>query len=124
MAAIPKLKDVQLQEVCNVIGDTSSGLSGSEIGQCLSACAILDPCPGLTKRHRLFAALRDKQNLDGCANGVLAFVQHVMDPVRYLKRKQEFDSRRSSLNAVLAFSGQTLGGGWQTAQVKCCCDHF
>ena len=109
MAAIPKLKDVHLQKVCDVIGDTSSGLSGSEIRRCLSDCSIPDPYPRMTKRDRLFAALRDKQNLDGCANGVLAFVQHVMDPVQYLERQQDFDSRRSSLNAVLAFSGQALG---------------
>ena len=109
VATVPRFKDVHLQAVCDVIGDTSAGLSGSEIGRCLSACSIIDPCPGITKRDRLFAALRNKQDLDSCANGVLVFIQHVMDPVRYVDQKQDFDSRRSSLNVVLAFCGQVLG---------------
>lgn len=109
MAAEPTLRDTHLQALCDIIGDTQTGLTGSEIGRCLASCNIGDPHPSATKRHRLFAALRAKQNADGCANGVLAFVKHVMDPVRYVGQRTEFENRRSALNAVLAFASVVLG---------------
>ena len=109
MAAEPKLNGTNLQALCNVIGDTGDGLTGSEIGRCLATCGIADPNPSMTKRHRLFEALRAKQESDRCANGVLAFVKHVMDPVRYVGETAAFEARRSALNAVLSFSGLVLG---------------
>ena len=87
----------------------ATGLTGSEIGRYLDSCSIPDPHPSITKRHRVFQALRAKQEADRCANGVLAFVKHVMDPVSYVGRTSEFEIRRSALNAVLAFSGIVLG---------------
>ena len=109
MPAEPKLSDANLQALCDIIGDTGVGLTGSEISRCLAACGIGDPCPGTTKRHRLFKALRAKQETDRCANGVLALVKQVMDPVRYVGQTSEFDGRRSALNAVLSFRGLVLG---------------
>lgn len=53
MAAIPSLDETHLRAVCEVLGDTYSGLSGSEIGRYLRECNIPDPVPTLTKRHRL-----------------------------------------------------------------------
>jgi hypothetical protein len=37
----------------------------------------------MTKRHRLFEALRQRQERDGCANLVIAFIQETMKPVRH-----------------------------------------
>ena len=104
----PKLKDASLQKLCDVIGDTATGLTGREIGRYLSECNIADPHPSITKRDRLFEALRAKQNEDGCANGVLAFIRHVMDPVLHADQREVFESKRSALNLVLAFSGIEL----------------
>ena len=109
MPAESKLNDANLQALCDIIGDTGAGLTGSEISRCLLACDIADPHPGITKRYRLFEALRAKQDADRCANGVLAFVKHVMNPVRYVDQKADFENRRSALNVVLAFSGLVLG---------------
>ncbi len=33
MAAIPKLDEANLQAICDILGDTSTGLTGSEIGR-------------------------------------------------------------------------------------------
>lgn len=63
----------------------------------------------MTKRDRLFEALRAKQNEDRCANNVLAFIKKVMDPVLYVDQQERFESRRSALNVVLAFSGICAG---------------
>ena len=118
MAAEPKLNDARLQALCDIIGDTDAGLTGSEIGRCFASCNIADPHPGSTKRHRLFAALRARQDADGCANGVLAFVKYVMDPVRYVGRASELEIRRSAVNAVLAFRSVSVGEDGRLRRAK------
>lgn len=72
---IPSFNEANLEQVCNVLGDTSTGLTGSEIGRYLLECRIADPNPGMTKRIRLFDALVARQRRDGCANNVCAFIQ-------------------------------------------------
>ncbi len=43
MAAIPKLDDANLQAIYDLLGDTSTGLTGCEIGRILRECGCLDP---------------------------------------------------------------------------------
>jgi hypothetical protein len=74
MAAIPKFDEANLQAISDILGETSAGLTGSEIGRYLKECDISDPIPQMTKRHRLFAALSAKQSADQCANNVLRFI--------------------------------------------------
>lgn len=109
MAAIPKIDETCLQRICDVLGDTSGGLTGSEIGKLLSQAGIADPLPGMTKKIRLYEALRARQEQDGCANNVIALIQAAMSPVRYTGNPAVFDARRAELNTVLAFCGYTLG---------------
>ena len=108
MAAEPRLSDANLEALCGILGDTGTGLTGSEIGRFLRECNIDDPLPGYTKRHRLFEALRHKQNADGYSNAVLAFVKRVMDPVRHVGNREYFETKRGEVNMVLAFSGLEL----------------
>ena len=109
MAAIPPFTDPQLEQLCAVVADTSDGLTGSEIGRFLAECGIPDPHPGVTKRHRLFAALQNRQIQDGCINHIFAFLQRALDPVRYTRDRSAFDSRRAEVNVVLRFCGYELG---------------
>ena len=83
MSRIESIDEGVLERICDVLGDTSSGLAGSEIGRFLKDLAINDPTPGMTKRQRLFEALRARQRQDRCANPVIAFIQRAMEPVRY-----------------------------------------
>ena len=108
MPALSSLDDNSLQAICDVVGDTSSGLTGSEIGRLLIQQNILDVDPMITKRHRLFLALQTKQNKDKCANNVLAFLQAVMDPIRYTSSPNLYEQRRSDLNTVLALRGYEI----------------
>src|SRR5579872_4880680 len=98
MAAIPKLNDNQLQAICDILADTTGGLTGSVIGTLLNQCKIPDPDPSITKRHRLFTALHAKQEKDGCANNVLAFIHAAMDPVRFVSNHDWFNDLRGQLN--------------------------
>ena len=105
MPAQPKFPDDQLQAICDILADTAEGLTGSEIGRLLTACGIDDPYPTMTKRHRLFEALTARQVQDRCGNAVLSFLLQAMSPVRYRDRPAIYDSRRHTLNEVLAFAG-------------------
>jgi len=98
----------RLEQLSNILGDTSSGLTGGEIGRYLAECGIRDPDPRMTKRTRLFAALCQKQETDGCANNVCAFIQRVMSPVLHVNSPGYFDSVQAALNGVLAFEGLRL----------------
>ena len=69
MTDVPKLNEANLQAICDILGDTETGLTGSEIGRYLRERNIADPIPGMTKRHRLFEALSAKPVSDACANG-------------------------------------------------------
>jgi uncharacterized protein (TIGR02391 family) len=117
MAPIPSFDETALRAICNVLGDTNTGLSGSEIGQLLGACGISDLFPGNTKRDRLFEALQRRQQQDGCANQIVAFVQQSMSPLRYTNDHARFEERRSQLNQVLAFVGYIVGQDGKLARV-------
>lgn len=109
MPAHPPFNEPNLQAIADILGDTSTGLTGSEIGRYLKDCGIADPEPSMTKRHRLYGALAAKQLTDRCANNVLAFITHVMNPVRHVGNRDYFETERGKLNSVLAFSGLILG---------------
>ena len=117
MAGIPKLDEPNLQAISDILGATDTGLTGSEIGRYLRECGFPDPLPQMTKRHRLYAALAEKQNSDRCANNVLGFITHVMNPVRHVGSRDYFESERAKLNSVLAFSGLTLGKDGKLSEV-------
>ena len=105
---IPVFNEANLEQVCNVLGDTSSGLTGSEIGRYFRECGIADPNPGMTKRIRLFDALLARQRNDACANNVCGFIQRVMNPVLHVQSPEHFKSKQAELNRVLSFEGLRL----------------
>ena len=105
--------DQALRAVCDVLGETSDGLTGGEIGRLLADCGIDDPLPNGTKRHRLFEALSTRQKSDGCGNNIANFIQRAMQPVRYLNNAHLFEERRARLNEVLAFAGMSLNAEGQ-----------
>jgi uncharacterized protein (TIGR02391 family) len=109
MAAHPSFDDNTLGAICDILGDTSTGLTGSELGTLLVRKGIQDPEPTITKRKRLFLALHQKQAQDRCANAVLAFVKEAMAPVRYVQNRAVFQDRRNALNVALALAGYHLG---------------
>ena len=116
---VPSFKESSLEQVCNILGDTGSGLTGSQIGKYLRICGIADPNPGITKRVRLFEALSVRQRQDRCANNVCAFIERVMDPVLHVEMPGYFKSKQGELNSVLAFEGLRLSdtGKLETAKV-------
>lgn len=105
---IPSISESILEKACDVLGDTATGLSGSEIARYLRDCDIQDVNPAITKRIRLYEALRARQKIDGCANNVAAFIHRVMNPVRHIQNPDYFRKKQADLNRVLAFEGLRL----------------
>jgi len=106
--AIPAFDLGVLQSICDILGDTSDGFTGAEIGRFLPECNIDDPLPAMTKKHRLFEALKVKQAADRCGNNVVAFIHHTMNPARHHNARDWFEGCRSKLNGVLIFAGYSL----------------
>jgi len=105
---IPAFNEANLEQVCNVLGDTDTGLTGSEIGRYLKECSITDLNSGMTKRIRLYQALLARQRSDGCANNICAFIQRVMNPVLYVQSPDYFQKKQTEINHVLSFEGLKL----------------
>lgn len=110
---IPSFDEPHLEQICNILGDTTSGLTGTEIAKYLRSLGIADPKPedsriGMTKRIRLFEALREQQSRDRCANKVCEFIEFSMNPVRHVSDGSYFEIKRNELNKVLAFLGLSL----------------
>lgn len=108
MNVIPSFNEQVLRAICDVLGNTSEGLTGSEIGQLLAQCNIHDPSPETTKRYRLYAALNQKQKEDRCANNIIAFIQVSLDPVRFVRKESQFQFFQDQLNQVIAFAGYKI----------------
>jgi len=94
--------------VAQVLGETSSGLTGSEIGRLLTQCGIDDLSSGSTKWRRLCDALLQRQHRDGAADNVIAFVYAAMEPVRYRDDAALFTTRLDALNEVFVYIGLRL----------------
>ena len=77
MAAIPPLPDDALRRLCLTIGDTDTGLTGSEIGFVLQQLGLDDPDPKRTKWRRLFDILKNREIATGSGEILIQFVQMV-----------------------------------------------
>lgn len=109
MDRIPPFNPQQLTAIAKVLGDTATGLTGSEIGYLLADCKIRDVSPDMTKWKRLFNAFVEWQNAKQLGNHVVMFINRVMNPVQYSAKRDLFDSRRDELNVILSFCGMTVG---------------
>jgi uncharacterized protein (TIGR02391 family) len=105
---VPVFDEAHLERLCMVLAETSSGLTGSEIGRILRQIDIEDGDPTATKWKRLFFALSNRQRQDGCGNNVVRFIYEAMNPVRYTSEPEVFEQRRTEMNEVLIFSGYSL----------------
>lgn len=97
-----------LEAACKVLADTERGLTGSEIAYLLQDCRLDDVNPEMTKWKRLFNALVMAQNKHRVGNHLIMFINRAMNPVSYVRGKNNFAWRRSELNVVLSFSGFSI----------------
>ena len=120
MAVVGAFEETHLEGICKVLGHTTSGLTGAEIGRLLVQIGVDDGEPRATKWKHLFYALENRQRTEGCGNIVVRFIYASMDPERYTSDPHLFELRRDGLNHVLIFSGYSLEKEWQAAKKRGC----
>ena len=94
-----------LENICRVIADTKTGLTGTQIGVYLAQEHIIDIDSSNTKWKRLYNAFVNFQNKHQCSNNILNFIKLVLCPARYVNDKERFDLLRNGINQQLAFVG-------------------
>lgn len=108
MATIPPFKPSTLETLCETIGDTTNGLTGTELHRLTLQAQMEDVSyndASLAKRKKLYNAFANEINTHHCSNNIIAFLQLVLDPARYVGDKELFESRRQAVNNQLAFEG-------------------
>lgn len=105
----PVFSPAQLEAICRALGETDSGLKGSEINHFLRQVRVENPDPSITKWQRIYNALAARQNTDRSGDRVLAFISVALAPARYAGERSVFDRRRTEVNVPLAFYGLEFG---------------
>ncbi len=106
MNRIPSFQASSIESLAKVLGDCGSG---SDISRVLADRGIHDGSGQSTKWRRLYWIFLNIQKRDRCANKILDFIQSFLAPARFIGKNDKFESHRSELNTVLAFSGLEYG---------------
>lgn len=109
MERIPPFNAQQLTSLAKALGDTSDGLSGSQIQFFLESCRVPDVEPAGTKWRRLYNAFAAVQNDRQVGNHVVMFINRAMDPSQFTSDPARFHRWKDRLNIILAFSGMSVG---------------
>src|SRR5690348_12930040 len=103
---IPVFDPACTKAVCDVLAQTDTpGLSTSEILSLLPQVKLAGLENGPNKRTALFHALHNAQVRRKRGDTLVVFLNAAMNPVRYVKNYDRFESLRTELNAALAFYG-------------------
>lgn len=98
----------QLQAIADALGDTSDGLTGSEIAHLLASSQIADVDPSATKRVRLYNAFASYQNQRQGRDHIMGFIRRAMKPERFIRCPERFEPMRLRLNRALSFAGMAV----------------
>lgn len=110
-----------IEMISNILGDTTNGLTGSEIHRLLLQADIDDTNQNgvmLSKRKSLFNSLAQNQNKIKCSNHILKFIGLALAPSRYVDKPDEFERRRTLVNQQLAFVGYELKEDGKFREIK------
>jgi uncharacterized protein (TIGR02391 family) len=107
----------EIEAIAAALGDTSEGLTGSEIGHILASLKMADPTPTMTKWKRLHNAFVERQNHSRNRRAILQFIRETLEPARYAKQPERFEPMRANLNRALAFSGLAVNAAGELTSV-------
>lgn len=102
---LPIFDPGSLENIARIIGDTSSGFTGQEIGRFLADCSLSELDPTMTKWKRIYNSLVIFQNEHEVGNHVVRLINHVMQPSFHLRNQSRFTWMKDSLNVALSLSG-------------------
>ncbi len=92
-----------LEGISKILGDTNSGLTGSEIQHLLAQSKIADVSPTSTKWKRLYDAFAVYQNESQCSNNILNFIALALAPAKYVESPDFLSEKRNQINQQLSF---------------------
>ncbi len=95
-----------LEGICKVLGDTATGLTGSQIGHLLSQVGIVDTDPSFTKWKRLYNAFCNYQNSEQKNTKIFDFIKLALHPAQYVNNENDFLKKVKQINLHLAFIGK------------------
>ena len=98
----------QIERIAKILGETNSGLTGTEIGHLLFSIGIKDIDPTLTKWKRLFNAFVEAHNCKKSDNFILNFIAKALEPSRFSGDSDRYRFIISELNIILSFHGLSL----------------
>ena len=113
MSQFSSLPEGQVEALAKVLGECGSG---SDITRVLNDRGLEDNSGESTKWRRLYWVFLDTQRRHSCANQILDFIKSFLTPARFVGRNEQFESHRSELNKILAFSGLNYGPDGQFRQ--------
>ncbi len=106
---IQSFTEIQLRKVADLL---EGEVSHKELSSVFRDCGLIEGRTaenGNPKWQRIVVTLGDRQRQDGCGNNAGAFIQAVMNPVRFVAQQGRFNDVRQRLNEILAFVGLGLG---------------
>jgi uncharacterized protein (TIGR02391 family) len=107
-----------LECLSKILGDTNSGLTGSEIQHLLTQSKITDVSPTSTKWKRLFDAFAVYQNENQCSNHILNFIALALAPAKYVNTPDAFAYKRNQINQQLSFIGYQFNDTGRFSEIK------
>lgn len=105
MPQLPPLTATQIEQICKIIGDTGSGLTGTEIGGLLGELRLADPGSNMTKWRRLDYALIQRVNDTRSTNIVYSLISHCFEPARGLEQPERYRWMMAEVNRALMLVG-------------------
>jgi uncharacterized protein (TIGR02391 family) len=108
----------QLQAIADALGDTSEGLTGTEMAHLLTVCRMADISPQMTKRYRLYNAFAESQNVRQDRKAILAFIRKSMKPELYARTPERYEPMRANLNRALAFAGLAMNAAGELVSIS------
>ena len=92
-------------------------MTHKDLGLLLHDCQIEEKA-GTPKWERMLLALSFRQQQDGCANNVIAFLQAALNPSRFRNNNEMFERFRGDVNYHLAFHGMQIGEDGKARRVQ------
>lgn len=102
---LPILQPDMIEAIARALGDTETGLTGTEIDRLLTICGVADEYGSGTKWRRLNHNFWNQQVRDKNPTKIETFITQAMSPSRYLNNPDKFEAMRENLNKALSFVG-------------------
>lgn len=102
---LPILQPDMVEAISRALGDTNTGLTGTEIDRLFTVCGVVDEHGPGTKWRRLNHNFWNQQVRDKSPVKIETFIIQAMSPSRYLSNPEKFEAMRENLNKALSFIG-------------------